>query len=113
MYSNFFGKWILGLWGNEFEGAYLILLILGFGQLINLSTGAVGSMLILTGYEKIQSYLSMIFIPITLILNYYFINLWGGFGAAVATATSVGAINLIRTILVKHKTGILVFPRLF
>ena len=38
----FAGKWILGIWGNEFKEAYWILVILGFGQLINLSTGAVG-----------------------------------------------------------------------
>ena len=109
----FAGKWILGIWGNEFKEAYWILVILGFGQLINLSTGAVGLILIMTGHEKTQSYLSMIFIPLNLFLNFLFISLWGSLGAAIATAITVSGINLVRTILVKQKTGILVFPRLF
>ncbi|MFT5672229.1 MAG: O-antigen/teichoic acid export membrane protein [Polaribacter sp.] len=109
----FGGEWILGVWGNEFKEAYWTLIILGVGQLINLSTGAVGIILVMTGHEKVESSLSMIFIPLNLFLNFLFISLWGGLGAAIATAISVSGINIARTILVKQKTGILVFPRFF
>ena len=106
----FCGKIILGFWGADFEEAYPILLILGFGQLINISTGAVGQLLIMTGHEKTQSRLSSFFIMLNLILGYFLIKGWGGEGAAFATAATIALINLTRVILVKHKTGIIVFP---
>lgn len=100
------GKWILGLWGNEFKAAYPILLILGIGQLINLGTGAVGIILIMTGYEKIQAKISIIFMIIFLLLNYLLIPNYGALGAGMASAITIAGINITKYYYVTKKTGI-------
>lgn len=95
------GKWLLGLWGNEFIDAYWILVILGFGQFINLGTGAVGLLLIMTGHEKIQGRISLTFLMLNLVLNYILILKFGAIGAAIATSITMAGENIIRYYFVK------------
>lgn len=106
----FFGNYILALWGSEFTETYSILIILGIGQLFNVGTGANGVILVMCGFEKIQSRISMIFLFISLILNYFLISYYGIFGAAFATSITIIGINITKTIYVKKKVGILIIP---
>ena len=96
-----FGESILSIWGDEFREAYIILLILGFGQLVNLSTGAVGIVLIMTGHEKIQRNISIVFMFIFLILSLLLVSLYGVLGAAIATSITISGINLTKVFYVK------------
>ena len=102
----FFGKLILSLWGLEFVNAYLLLVILGLGQLVNLSTGAVGFVLIMTGFERVLSKISTTFIIVSIVLSYILISLYGVVGAAIATAVSMTLENITKVVFVKIKTGI-------
>ena len=101
----FFGNWILSFWGEEFKNAYLILLILAFGQLINLATGAVGSILVMTGYEKIHAKISTLSTVIYIPLNLVFIFNYGIMGSAIATSSVVIIVNIIKLLYVKKKLG--------
>lgn len=105
------GKPLLGLWGNEFKDAYLILVILGVGQFLNISTGCSGLLLIMCGHEKVHGHISLVFVILNLILNYIFIKNWGAIGAATATAITVGGENLAKLILAKQRVGVLTIPR--
>ena len=105
----FFGSWILSFWGEEFKDAYLILLILAFGQLINLATGAVGSILVMTGYEntqaKISTLSSLIYIP----LNFVLIYNYGVLGSAIATSSVIIVVKIISFFYVKKKIGFRIY----
>jgi len=106
----FFGKTILGLWGSDFKEAYYILIILGIGQFVNISTGSSGLLLIMCGYEKIHGYISLTFVLMNLLLNYFLIKNYGALGAAMATTITVSGENLAKLILAKKKIGVLALP---
>jgi O-antigen/teichoic acid export membrane protein len=105
------GNFLLGLWGNEFKEAYLVLIILAIGQFFNISTGCAGLLLIMCGFEKIHGYISLFFMVLNLILNYILIVSYGAVGAAIATAITVGFENIAKLILVKNKIGISTIPK--
>ncbi len=97
-----FGKPILSLWGSEFVSGYLVLLIVGFGQFINISTGAVGSILLMTGYEKIQRKISLYFLFIFVVSCIILTNQFGIIGAAFSACITKGGINLVKLIYVRN-----------
>lgn len=104
------GKYMLSLWGIEFEEAYSILIILSIGQFFNVSTGCAGMILIMCGFEKTYGYVSIAFVILNLFLNYFLIMLYGAVGAAISTAITITSENIFKLILAKQKTGILTIP---
>ncbi|WP_460220436.1 flippase [Psychroserpens sp. MEBiC05023] len=106
----FGGDYILSIWGDNFKQAYLILVILGVGQLINISTGCSGLLLIMCGFEKTHSYISGFFVILNLILNYFLITNYGAIGAAIATSMTIIAENIFKVFFAKQKTGVLTIP---
>lgn len=105
-----FGKSLLGFWGSEFSGAYICLIILCFGQFINISTGCSGVLLIMCGYEKIFSYVTGSFLILNIVLNYFLIIRYNEVGAAIATTLTIVGENITRVIVAKQKTGVLTIP---
>lgn len=89
-----FGRILLSWWGEEFTEAYWVLVILGFGQFINLSTGAIGQIMVMTGYQKEMGKFSIYSLIISVILNMLLIYLYGIIGAASAAAISIIYLNL-------------------
>jgi len=110
LFFLFFGKPILGLWGDDFKEAYICLVILCFGQFVNISTGCSGILLIMTGNEKVFSYISGFFLLLNLVLNYFLILRYDIIGAAIATTITIAGENIARVIVAKQKTGILTIP---
>jgi len=106
------GKLLLGFWGEEFKAAYLILIVLGIGQLLNISTGCSGMLLIMCGHERTHGKISLASLIINLILNYFLIKSNGAVGAAYATAITLGTENITKLILAKRKIGILTIPKI-
>lgn len=106
-----FGDWILAIWGPEFREAYPILLILGFGQLINLGTGAVGMVLTMTGHEKIQRNISITFMVIFLTLSFFLASKYGILGSAIASAITISGINLAKLFYVKKHIKINIYRK--
>ena len=105
-----FGKSLLGFWGSEFSSAYICLIILCFGQFINISTGCSGVLLIMCGYEKIFSYITGSFLILNIVLNYFLIIRYNEVGAAIATTLTIVGENITRVIVAKQKTGVLTIP---
>lgn len=105
-----FGKDILGLWGSDFIEAYMVLIILGIGQMVNISTGCSGLLLIMCGFEKTHGYISVIFVSINLVLNYFLILRYGAIGAATATSLTVIFENIFKVYYAKKLTGVLTLP---
>ncbi|WP_179318043.1 flippase [Winogradskyella helgolandensis] len=101
-----FGKWILGIWGEEFKVGYTILIILGVGQFVNLATGSVGIILIMTGFEKIQAKISIIAMIVFVVLNFVLVPLYGALGAAIASVITISGINFAKFYFVQKVTGV-------
>ena len=104
------GKYILGLWGQQFESSYWILIIITVGQIFNVSTGSTGIVLMMTGHEKLIGRITFLSAVMNLLLNYLLIPEYSATGAAIATATTVIVQNIIKVIVVKRRTGILTIP---
>ena len=102
----FLGKTILSIWGAEFMTGYWILLVLGFAQFINITTGAVGGLLIMTGHEKYHRNISIVMLVIGLILYIPFVYFYGAIGAAIVTATIIVSENILKLLFVRTKLNI-------
>jgi len=90
----FFGRDILKFWGNVFISGYNLLLILMVGQTINFITGMSAQLLNMTNGKNIVQKTTFTFVLLNIPLNYFFIHLFGLNGAALASAISLGGMNL-------------------
>ena len=102
----FGGRWYLALFGTEFIAARSALTILCLGQLFSIASGSVGTLLTMTGNEKFNLAASTINVLSNIILNWFWIPLWGLSGAAAATAVSTIAVNIFKVISVRQKLGV-------
>jgi O-antigen/teichoic acid export membrane protein len=100
------GEPVLTLFGDEFATAYPLLIVLLFGQLINIVTGPVGYLLSMTGHEQALRNLLFMMLPLTLILCLLLIPTYGALGAAWAITLPMIAENLICCWLVKRELGL-------
>lgn len=103
-------KWVMGLFGAEFVEGWLLLVIMALGQLINVMTGSVGLLLIMTGNEKKLLSASWISLGVCLILSLMLIPRYESAGAAIAGAASIAITNLIRVRFVSKTLGIMTIP---
>ena len=106
-----FPRFILGLFGSGFAGASVVLMILAGGQFIEVVTGAVGHLLMMSGHERSLRNILAISAVLNLTLNFIMVPLFGMIGAAVATAISLSLMNLMCIASVKKKLGIWPLPK--
>lgn len=92
----FLGHTLLELFGREFQAGWPTLVVLSLGSLVNISVGPAGFMLIMTGRPELELFNSWISGAMNIALNLWLIPAYGALGAALATATTVATLNLIR-----------------
>ncbi|MCP5018543.1 MAG: hypothetical protein GY938_25175 [Ketobacter sp.] len=103
-------EWILGLLGDDFDSAALLLRILALAQLVNVATGSVGFLLGMTGYERVMRNIALLCSGIGL-LGFFVLTPWlGALGAALALAFVLVAQNVAATVAVWIKLGIWTLP---
>jgi len=103
----FFGDVLIKLiYGEAYQGAYVPLVILCAGQLVNATMGNVGSLLNMTGHERdtMKSVLLAAIVNVT--LNLALIPVFGIVGAAIATASTLTVWNLVMWHKVRKRIGI-------
>ncbi|HDM78306.1 MAG TPA: hypothetical protein ENG51_17870, partial [Deltaproteobacteria bacterium] len=82
------GPWLIEwLFGKEFLPAAKPLIILTVASLVQISTGPLWQMLLMTGYEKSVAFITAIGAGMYLVANALLVPLWGPQGAAVAMLT--------------------------
>jgi O-antigen/teichoic acid export membrane protein len=102
-----FGKPIIALaFGKEFEGAYLPLVILSVGQLVNATMGSVGLLLNMTGHEHDTMTSVLVGAVINVVLCFTLIPILGMIGAALATAVTLVVWNVLMWFKVRRRLGI-------
>ena len=92
--------------GAAYERAYVPMLILLAGQLVNAGTGSVVTLLNMTGYERETAKGIVLSAGLNLVLNLWLIPLWGIVGSAVATTASMIVWNLVLWWAVRKNLGV-------
>lgn len=106
-----FGEFIIRtVYGPEFEAAYVPLVILCVGQLVNASMGSVASLLNMTGHERDTTKGVLVGAIVNVVLNLSLVPIWGMTGAAIATATTLIVWNLIMWRKARARLGIETSP---
>lgn len=106
LFLMFFSETILHIFGREFMKGAPCLRILCIGQLISAGVGSVGIMLTMTGHPKISLVNTVSVFFMNVFLNFILIPPYGISGAAIATAISLGTINIIRLLEVYKISGL-------
>ena len=83
-----FSDQILNIFGSDFIIGSTVLVILCFGQFINVATGSVGQILAMTNREKLLRKSILIGVISNIILNFILVPLYNINGAAIATSVS-------------------------
>jgi O-antigen/teichoic acid export membrane protein len=97
---------IEAVFGHEFTQAYNVALIIGAGNLFNVSLGAVTLLLNMTGSEKVTANIVLVSIVVNASLNLLLIPLYGAYGAAIATAGTMSLSQILMWRAVRKHLGI-------
>jgi O-antigen/teichoic acid export membrane protein len=102
-----FGHWFLEhLFGAEYVQARYALVILSWGQIINVAMGSVGLLLIMTGHEWDAALGIGASALVNLLLGALLIPRWGLEGAAFSAASSMVLWNILMAVAVYRRVGI-------
>lgn len=113
-----FGRSIMGvLFGEHYESAYLILVMLGVGQFVNVMTGSCFIVLAMTGHKQDVMKITFISALVLLIGGVLGGSVAGALGVAIASCISISLHNFLGMLSVKRKLNIWTFvaldPNLF
>ena len=89
----------MSIFGHDFvEKGTPVLIILTVAQFVNCITGGIGFTLSMTGRQKLELINSIVLVVLNVILNVLLIPRYNVVGAAIATATSIILINMLRLV---------------
>jgi len=91
-----FAPQIMGLFGPEFVAGAIAFRILSLGQMINIFTGSVGIVLMMSGRSDITLFNSVMTVVIALALDFWLVPRFGLTGAAIAGMVVIVLVNLAR-----------------
>ena len=105
-----FPERIMGLFGPGFASGGRALAILAAGQAVNVMTGSVGELLLMSGHEGALRRNLFSSVALSLALHAWLVPRAGLEGAAMANAITLGALNLGALLLVRRNLAIDVLP---
>jgi O-antigen/teichoic acid export membrane protein len=105
-----FSSQILSFFGADYISGASALIIVTIGQFINVATGSVGCILMMTGHEKLMQHNVIFSLILNVGLNIFLIPRYGLNGAAISSSISLILMNLVSAALVHKKLSILTFP---
>jgi O-antigen/teichoic acid export membrane protein len=91
---------IIAILGSDYEGTHWVYYCLGSGALIFSLCGANGLILNFSKKYKIDIYIKLLFLLLTITMNLLLIPEYGILGAAIATAISVAIYNIALCVLI-------------
>ena len=100
------GRPVLAAFGPSFGNAYVPLLVLLLGGLVNAFTGSVGYYLLMTGRQKAALGIVCIALGVSFGANVWLIPRFGVLGAAMASTLCVATWNLLMLAYVRKTLGI-------
>jgi len=100
------GKFMLSLFGSDFTIAFMPLLILLTGQVVNALAGSVGLIMAMTSHQNQAGAIIAASTAANIALNALLIPLFGLVGAAISTAFTMALWNIAMLIFVQRRIGI-------
>jgi len=100
------GNLILNFLRIDSEGSYAALIVLCIGQLINIASGSVGMLLMLTGNQRYSVLCLITSAFINICLNYILTPRFGFLGTAISTATATAVWNFMMYYFVRRKLSL-------
>lgn len=101
-----FGHWYLLLFGRQFTEGATALAILAVGQLVNVTCGPVGVVMMMTGHERAATRIIAIAAITNLGVSGALIPIWGSVGAAVGACASMIVWNVLLVVEARRHIGI-------
>lgn len=105
-----FPSYVMNIFGESFMEGGTILSILAVGQFVNVATGSVGYLLIMSGNERAYRNNVSIAAALSVLLNLVLTPMYGLKGAAIATSLSIAFQNITASYLVYNITNIRILP---
>lgn len=105
----FYSEWVMSFFGEYYIQGGPLLIVLCFGQLINVGSGSVGCLLTMTGNEKAMRDIILISAFMNILLSLVLVQALGVLGVAYATSISVIIWNFWAVVVVKKKLGFWMF----
>jgi O-antigen/teichoic acid export membrane protein len=102
--------WVMSLFGAEFAAHGRVLAILATGQLVNVLTGSVGALLLMSGHERALRGNLVGATALSLALHAWLVPSYGPEGAAWASAASLAALNVASLVSVRRRLAIAGLP---
>ena len=99
------------LYGQEFVASYYIFCILMVGQIVNILSGCVATILNMAGYEKSTCMAFSIALALNIVLGVILTGYWGVYGLAIASSLSMVYWNI--HLLYKVVTVVKINPTIF
>ncbi len=103
-------EYLLGFFGEEYRDAGWILIILSFGQLINVMSGSVGYVLMMSGHSRLYRNSSFCAALLSIGLALWLVPVFGAIGAAVASSAGLAGKNLVGVYFARRLFGFQAFP---
>ena len=103
-------EFIMSIFGEDFKNGSTVLSILAISQFVNVCTGSVGYLLLMSGNEKKMRNNMFLCTLINIVLNIILIPELGIVGAALATASVMILQNIIAVIIAWKSLNIITLP---
>lgn len=100
-----FGTYILEYLGNDFKDGYSVLVIITISSFFSSICGNVDQILNMTNNQNILMRINITTLMLNIVLNYFFIKLFGINGAAFSSLISTVFLNTYCVYLIKKKLG--------
>jgi O-antigen/teichoic acid export membrane protein len=101
---------VLGLFGEQFAAAALPLAILALGQFVNVATGSVSFLLMMSGNERLHRNNVTVWTLLNVLGCCVLIPRYGVLGAAISSSAAVALQNVSAAYLVRRRVGISSIP---
>jgi O-antigen/teichoic acid export membrane protein len=100
--GTLFSPYLLAISGDhKFVDAWPLVIAFCIGTMINVSTGSVGYMLLMTGHQKVTFLNSLTAVVVNVGVGYILAPRMGAMGVAIATGMAVSVVNLMRLLQVR------------
>jgi O-antigen/teichoic acid export membrane protein len=99
------------IFGPRYESGYAALVVLSVAQLVNVGTGAVGPLLVMTGHQKKWFVISGMMLAANIALNLLLVPRFGLLGAALGSVCAVVGLFSLGLYQVKRLLGIWPYDR--
>src|SRR5205823_7685071 len=87
--------------GAGFGSGWPLLIAFSAGSMINAGTGAVGYVLLMTGYQRLSFLNSLVAVVVNIGLGILLTPRYGAMGTAVSTGLAICTLNLMRVLQVR------------